>query len=203
MKEDDRSILDVFKKNRENGMKMLFKRYYSSLVVYAQGKVKDRGIAEDLVQNFYLRLWENDYLKYTNPTTLESYLYSSIRNACYTYGQSKDILRESINYEEIDVAMETAEAINQKMVEQVEIVIQKLPKQTQEVVRCILMRSMKYQETANELGVSLNTVKTLLKNGMRFLREELRDEREMLLLFMLWGQPSNSHDLLKNRLLAE
>ena len=58
MKEDDRSILDVFKKNRENGMKMLFKRYYSSLVVYAQGKVKDRGIAEDLVQNFYLRLWE-------------------------------------------------------------------------------------------------------------------------------------------------
>lgn len=61
MKEDNQTILDVFKKNRENGMKMLFKRYYSSLVVYAQGKIKDRGTAEDLVQNFYLRLWELQY----------------------------------------------------------------------------------------------------------------------------------------------
>lgn len=202
MKEDNQTILDVFKKNRENGMKMLFKRYYSSLVVYAQGKIKDRGTAEDLVQNFYLRLWENDYLKYTNPTTLESYLYSSIRNACYTYGHQKDILRDSIDYEGIDVAIETAETINQKMVEQVEIVIQKLPKQTQEVVRCILMRNMKYQETANELNISLNTVKTLLKNGMRFLREELRENQEMLLLFMLWQNTNALPDSLQNNLLA-
>lgn len=195
MKEDNQTILDVFKKNRENGIKMLFDRYYSSLVVYAQGKINDRGIAEDLVQNFYLRLWENDYLKHIDPTTLKSYLYSSIRNACYTYGHSKDILRESIGYEGIDVAMETAETINQKMVEQVENIVQKLPNQTQQVVRCVLMRNMKYQETANELNISLNTVKTLLKNGMRFLREEFKNGQDMLLLFLLWQQPDDSQDL--------
>lgn len=89
------------------------------------------------------------------------------------------------------------------MVEQVEIVIQKLPKQTQEVVRCILMRNMKYQETANELNISLNTVKTLLKNGMRFLREELRENQEMLLLFMLWQNTNALPDSLQNNLLAD
>ena len=49
----------------------------------------------------------------------------------------------------------------------------------------LLMREMKYQDTANELQVSLNTVKTLLRNGMRMLREELKDDRELILLFFI------------------
>lgn len=192
MQEDNQTILDIFCKNRRDGIRMLFERYYSSLVVYAQGKIKDGGMAEDLVQEFFLRLWEKDYLEHTSAPTLESYLYSSVRNACYTYGCQKDVLRARADYEGVDVAAEAAEAMNQKIVEQVEGVIQKLPGQTREVVNCILMRDMKYQEAADELHISLNTVKTLLKNGMRYLREELGSGRELLLLFILWQNRNNS-----------
>ena len=49
---------------------------------------------------------------------------------------------------------------------------------------CVLMRDMKYQDAADELQVSLNTVKTLLRNGMRILREELKGDEELILLLI-------------------
>lgn len=192
MKEDNQKILNVFGVNRKKGIQMLFERYYSSLVVYAKGKIEDGAMAEDIVQELFIRLWENDYLECIEASTLNSYLFSAVRNACYTYGVQKNVLRTRLSCEEVDIAVEVSETMNQEIVERVTGVIQKLPKQTQEVVNCILMYDMKYQETADKLGVSLNTVKTLLKSGMRFLREELGSERDLLLLFILWHTPGNA-----------
>ena len=42
-----------------------------------------------------------------------------------------------------------------------------------------------YKEAAEELGVSVNTVKTLLKQGMRELRELLKDKQELIFYFYL------------------
>ena len=45
-----------------------------------------------------------------------------------------------------------------------------------------------YQETANKLEVSINTVKTLLKAGMKELRSELKGYKKIFLLFMLFSR---------------
>ena len=71
--------------------------------------------------------------------------------------------------------------------DRVTAVIALMPEQTGRVLNCVLMQDMKYQETADELHVSLNTVKTLLRNGMRLLREELQSEQELILLFVCAG----------------
>ena len=42
---------------------MLFDRYYRPLVLYAGSLIDDDTMAEDLVQEFFVRLWEDDYLK--------------------------------------------------------------------------------------------------------------------------------------------
>ena len=44
---------------------------------------------------------------------------------------------------------------------------------------------MKYQEVADQLGVSINTVKTLLKNGMRYLRERFAGRVDLFLVIAL------------------
>lgn len=164
---------------------MLFDRYYRPLVLYAGSLIDDYTMAEDLVEELFVRLWEDNYLTNIEEKALVSYLFSSVRNSCYTYMHKKDVLRTRIDYTTIDVAAETAVALNQEIVDRVMAVINRMPEQTRKVVDCILMREMKYQDTANELQVSLNTVKTLLRNGMRMLREELKDDRELILLFFI------------------
>ena len=70
--------MDVFVKNRKEGVRMLFDRYYRPLVLYAGSLIDDDTMAEDLVQEFFVRLWEDDYLKHIEEKALSSYLFSSI-----------------------------------------------------------------------------------------------------------------------------
>ena len=174
MRKSDRDILDVFVKNRKEGVRMLFDQYYRPLVLYAGSLIDDDTMAEDLVQEFFVRLWEDDYLKHIEEKALSSY-----------YTHKKDVLRRRVDYTAIDVAADTATVLNQEIVDRVTTVIARMPEQTRKVVDCVLMRDMKYQDAANELQVSLNTVKTLLRNGMRILREELKGDEELILLLIL------------------
>lgn len=187
MRKSDRDILDVFVKNRKEGVRMLFDRYYRPLVLYAGSLIDDDTMAEDLVQEFFVRLWEDDYLERIESKALSSYLFSSVRNSCYTYLHKNDVMRARVDFTSIDVAADSAAALSQEIVDRVTAVIALMPEQTGRVLNCVLMQDMKYQETADELHVSLNTVKTLLRNGMRLLREELQSEQELILLFVCAG----------------
>lgn len=191
MRKDDRDILGRFLENRGEGIRMLFERYYRPLVLYAGTLISDDMMAEDLVQEFFVRLWEDDYLERIESKALGSYLFSSVRNSCYTYLHKNDVMRARVDYTSVDVAADSAAALSQEIVDRVTDVIARMPEQTGRVLDCVLMRDMKYQEAADELQVSLNTVKTLLRNGMRLLREELQNEQELILLFICAGNAEN------------
>ena len=42
-----------------------------------------------------------------------------------------------------------------------------------------------YQEIADELGISINTVKTQMKTALKFLRENLQEKTFLTLLYLL------------------
>ncbi|WP_294141478.1 sigma-70 family RNA polymerase sigma factor [uncultured Sanguibacteroides sp.] len=163
----------------------MFNRYYKPLVLYAEQFTDDIPVAEDIVQEFFMRLLEDDYLSKISPVVLSSYLFTAIRNACYTHVHKRDVLRRHIEYTNLDIAAETASRIGDEIVTRVKEEIDKLPNQTRSVVDCILMQDMKYKETAEFLSISVNTVKTLLKNGMKTLREQIKNEQALLFLFFL------------------
>ena len=64
MRMDDQQIIDAFVKNRRDGIRALFERYYRPLVIYASNLIHDDTMAEDLVQEFFVRLWEDNYLEH-------------------------------------------------------------------------------------------------------------------------------------------
>ena len=53
------------------------------------------------------------------------------------------------------------------------------------IIQGVFFREMKYQEVADYLGISINTVKTLLKNGMRHLRERFAERVDLFLIIVL------------------
>lgn len=176
----DVEILDLFRKNREEGIKVLFVRYYRPLVLYADELIDDLTISEDIVQEFFVRLWQDDYLGHLLPKALPSYLFTSVRNACISYTRSKSGKICKVDLTGIDMPEVCAEGMSDYIVERVSEAIQKLPAQTGAVCREVLLNDRKYQEAADLLHISINTLKTLLKNGLKMLREELKDEKYFL-----------------------
>ena len=85
----DQDILASMRKDKTIGIQRLFDRYYRPLVLFADEFLKDRSAAEDLVQDFFVKLWEDDYLLKVTASTLGSYLYSAVRNRAISFSSEK------------------------------------------------------------------------------------------------------------------
>ena len=88
------------------GMELMFRVYYKRLVVYADTFVQDMQLAEDIVQELFITLWEKRKKKDLQSSSLSSFLLVSVRNRCYHRLEKKDILRHTLDLKEVNVAFE-------------------------------------------------------------------------------------------------
>ena len=89
MYSSDQDILAFMRKDKTIGIQHLFDRYYRPLVLFADEFLKDSSAAEDLVQDFFVKLWEDDYLLKVAEGALGSYLYSAVRNRQFLFFRKK------------------------------------------------------------------------------------------------------------------
>ena len=168
----DQDILASMRKDKTIGIQRLFDRYYRPLVLFADEFLKDRSAAEDLVQDFFVKLWEDDYLLKVTASTLGSYLYSAVRNRAISFLQKKDVLRNSQELGVIDISVDVVEDIDEERMDIVMKEVELLPERTRQVVERVMLRGLKYKEAAEELHISVNTLKTHLTRALKQLRKE-------------------------------
>ena len=77
--------------------------------------------------------------------------------------------------DELDAYEQRVARLNEKLAE--------LPDKQRQVLMKCFVDGQKYRDVADELGISVNSVKTHISRGLKFLRNELKEE--MVMLFML------------------
>lgn len=87
----DAQLLARLKENSHKSYSILFQTYYKDLVLFAGSIIQDRPTCEDIVQNIFLKLWnERDNL--TIETSLKSYLIRATRNSCIDHIRHRKIV---------------------------------------------------------------------------------------------------------------
>ena len=81
----DSTICSLLNQGEEKGMEYLFTRYYKPLVLWAASFLNNIPQSEDLVQDFFIRLWKKRTQTSLQATTFKSFLYTSVRNLCSAY----------------------------------------------------------------------------------------------------------------------
>lgn len=180
----DDEILSLLKQGKQGGMDLLFERYYKPLVVYANAWLHDLEESEDLVQEQFVKLWEKSSFDGIVPGALSSFLFTVVKNACANLLEKKKLPVESLDLPHFQIAQNEAQYLDEVTVKLISDSLRKLPEKTQKVVECVMLNDKMYKEAAEELGVSINTVKTLLKQGIRELRELLGDKQDMIFFFI-------------------
>ncbi len=173
MNTTDDVIIKQLKKDQALGVRSLFEVYYASLVVYGERIVKDRNLSEDLVQDFFVRLLSNDYLSNVKASDLRSYLFRSVRNAALSLLQKNDLLRHTSDLLCDHADEDDYDVQDEVRIEVIMSAIEQLPERTRMVVEKVMVDRMKYQEAADVMEISINTVKYLLKDGLKKLRLSL------------------------------
>lgn len=176
----DSHILETLQKNRNAGGELLFKRYYKPLVSFANSIISDQIYAEDLVQEvFYHFIRGEVYLKIT-PEVLATYLFRSVKNASMDRLNQKKIPVTPLDSLRFNIMEEEYQTIDPELILAIHQAIHTLPMRTRLVVEAVFIRGKKYKEVAEELNITVNTVKTLLASGLKQLRALFS---ETLLLF--------------------
>jgi RNA polymerase sigma-70 factor (ECF subfamily) len=182
MKAVNKHIHLLFKENKIS-FKEFFDDFYPAMVVFAQRYVYEKEIAEDISQDALIKMYESDN-KFETLDNLKAFLYTLTRNNCLNYIKHNKIeekYRESANTSSETFFKDTV--IEQETYRLVYNAIKTLPKKSKKVIE-LSLTGLSNPEIAKELGVSLNTIKTLKLRSYKTLREILKDHKLAILLLV-------------------
>ncbi len=173
----DKVLVEQIRDDDREAFEKLFRKYYSSLQRFLWGYVTNQQVAEDLVQEVFVRVWENRYA--LNPDKkIKTYLYKIGRNLAIDHTRHRKIVRDWEEEKKALHSFSTADqAINEKlhnklMLREVKQAIKGLPKRRRLVFMLSRYEGMTYKEIAEELDISVNTVDTQICRALQTLRDK-------------------------------
>lgn len=185
-------ILVALKKGEKSAFKAFFSEYYDVLVLFATGILKNVDTAEDVVQDCFVNVWENSHFERLTDG-LDRYMFHLVKNAALNElrGAQRRELRHEKAMTEMPLNTEVEDGYGeQDEMEALYTAINQLPPDRRRVFMMISAEGMKYQDVADALGISINTVRTQMGRSLKFLRESLKGQLFTSLLF-LWLKMRN------------
>lgn len=183
MQESDEKICLLLQNGKEEGIDLLFVKYYKSLVLWGDTFLNDIVRSEDIVQEFFVKLWEKHLITELRPDTLKYYLFTSVKNLSLNALERVDPLKRAYDVNLIDSPQVEYDDLTEELLCRVEREIEKLPPRSRDVVKAIYMEGLRYKEVADKFNISVATVKTLLVNALKKLRANTSGVDSILLYF--------------------
>ncbi len=162
----------------------IFHEFYSPLCNYATKIIGNDTVAEEIVQNLFVQLWEKDQLK--EISNYEAYLLKSTRFKCLDYFRAQKRKKE-IPTDQFDTNIATTPSILKE--EEIEPLLHyfasKLPPKTRNVFLLSRKAGLTYKEIAEELDISVKTVENQMGSALKKMRIILKEQNFFSLLFFL------------------
>ena len=169
---DSDDILMGLKRRDETALSVLFDTYYEKLYLFAEKYIYDSDKAHDIVQDVFLKIWENaERLELTS--SIQHYLFASVRNGCLNYLKSLQIEdRNNRKYAEAYIESQNVDMVDdEELLARIRQVLDELPEKCREVCLLRFVEGYKYAEIAARLDMNENTVKAQLHRGMERLKQ--------------------------------
>lgn len=173
----NKKLIKKIRGGSKPAFEQLFNLHYSNLQRFLWGYVKSSHVAEELVQDVFLKVWENRST--LNPDkNIKTYIYKIGRNLAIDYIRHKKIEQEwekekktlySISLLRQDLGEKKS---HKTILKEVKKAIEKLPERRRQVFILSRFDGMTYKEIANVLEISVNTVETHIYRSLKTLRRK-------------------------------
>lgn len=185
MNSEEANILKLLKKGDKSTYENLFRTYYVPLCIYAQRFLGRKELAEDIVSDTFLNIWNNRQ-KIEIKISLKAYLFQAVcKNSLNHLRKSK---KEKLLEDQLNNNVFFAEALHnhgselpsdllfiKDLGEKIKQGVLNLPPQQQASFRLKRYEGKKNREIAEIMGLSVKTVEMHLAKAVLSLRKHLRD----------------------------
>ncbi len=182
---EEKHLFDRIKKGEEKAFETFFHKYYGHLCLYATRIINNDSAAEEIVQDFFVKIWEKR-VQLNIETSVKHYLFRSVKNLCINYIQrnktklryAQKVISEVENNYSDDNSFPEIE-----LYQKIEESINSLPEKRKEIFRLSRQEGLKYREIAEKLNISIKTVETQMSLAIKTLRDKLKNYSSFFTFF--------------------
>jgi RNA polymerase sigma-70 factor (ECF subfamily) len=157
----------------------LFRAHYAPLCAFVTRMVGSRAVAEELVQELFLYLWEHR-ATWSAHTSIRPYLYTAARNATLNYLRREKLEERAMQGDEGTIALFTRSQLEierevalAEFERAVKRAIAQLPRRCGEVYTLSREQFLSYAEIGEVMGISTKTVEVHMGRAFKLLRKHL------------------------------
>ena len=191
----EEQLIKKLRKGDEKAFRLLYDRHYVLLCRFANQILNNAALAE-VVDDVIFYLWEHRSeveIRYS----IRAYLMRAVRNRCLNELQSQShreelhlssfLSPESMDFLDflfVDDKQPLGMLLEQELEDELKRSIDELPLECRRVFYKSRFEQKKYEEIADELGISVNTVKYHIKNALAFLQKRLGNYLKLLIIYI-------------------
>jgi len=168
----DEELIDLLKKDSEQAIDILFRRYYPFLCNSLVRVIPDRNLAEDLAQDVFFELWKKRE-KLNITTSVRAYLKRAATNKALNYIRDQK-MKWSDADQQFGIASKNPSTLQKLEAEElqnlIDVSIEALPERCRAVFCLSRFEELSYQEIANKLEISIKTVENQISKALKMLR---------------------------------
>jgi len=172
--------------------KGLFDDHYRPLCNVAFRISGDLDMAEDIVQDVFLKIWNQQDLLNANKN-IKSYMYTMVRNHALEIIRRQQIgarITDEILYlhsEANSDPIEDNEIEKYLILDKIYISIRQLPPKCAQVFTLAKVNGLSYSQIADDMHISVKTVENQMGKALKLLRAMLNNQITLIFIFIITG----------------
>lgn len=177
----DSTLVTRVSNGDELAFRILFHRYRSKLYKFSLRYVKSVDVAEDIIQDAFLKIWEQRQALQPE-LSFEAYLFRISRNQIFNEFKKSSRLAafEAFTLQNITDNRQTEwEVIAQNYQELLHSALELLPPQRRQIFQLSRIEGLSHEEIAQQLNLSKNTIKVQINKALKSIREFLEMNSEV------------------------
>ncbi|MBD3749770.1 MAG: RNA polymerase sigma-70 factor [Sphingobacteriales bacterium] len=184
----DQQILNEIALGNQKVFDELYQKHYKNLFMLSFKYTRDQEITEEVVHDVFIKIW-NQASSIIITQSLAGYLARAVVNTSINVIRKNKLINEHQEKYEVELFTDFEEnqdeamGLEQKLI-QLEMAIEKLPSQCKKVLLMSKFQKLKQQEIADELDISIKTVKNHLTYAYKKLKENINGHLSMIILLI-------------------
>ena len=175
MKHLSNSILKEFRNGDNHAFKKIYEHFFDALYLFGMKYIPTQSIMEDILQETFIKAWEKRAY-FFHELALKAYLYKSLKNLCLNYIKRKAV-REKFerrqNHNLYDENTFFRNVIEEEVNRHIADAVKELPESAR-IIYLLSLNGLKNKDIAEDLAITINTVKTQKQRAVRYLKEKLK-----------------------------
>jgi len=162
-------------RTKKKKFSLLFDKYYKSLFNYALKVIECRDAAESLVQETFIKLWENIENIKENERSIESYLITVLKNKIIDDYRKNQTQKRHYNLYKLNNELTTDIDSQWELEKEIEKIYNSLPQKTSDIFKLSRDKGLTYVEIATLKKISIKTVEFHISKALYTFKNGLKD----------------------------